>query len=143
LSKESYVVAYGGEDDRAVLDYAIDRAKRDGAKLVIVHILEWSPYKFLTPQELEERHVRRKQELERAKAALIDPAIKRAADSGVEATCELRYGGVVDLLVEIATKTAASLIVVGRGAGGVTARVFGSVPIGMAQIAPVPTVIVP
>jgi nucleotide-binding universal stress UspA family protein len=105
LSKESYVVAYGGEDDRAVLDYAIDRAKRDGAKLIIVHILEWSPYKFLTPQELEERHVRRKQELERAKAALIDPAIKRAADSGVEATCELRYGGVVDLLVEIATKT--------------------------------------
>jgi nucleotide-binding universal stress UspA family protein len=144
VSQETFVVAYEGEDGKAVLDYAIARAKKDGAQLLIVHILEWSPYKFLTPEELAERHKRRKEELKRAEDAVIAPALAAAQAEGVEATAALRYGNVVDLIVEIAKGASASLIVVGRsGASGLSARVFGSVPIGLAQIAPVPTVIVP
>jgi nucleotide-binding universal stress UspA family protein len=144
MSKETYLVAYEGGDGQSVLDYAIDRAKRDGARLLIVHILEWSPYAFLTPEELAERHKRRREELSRAESAVIGPALEKARAAGVEAASELRYGAVIDLILEIARDAGASMIVVGRTGGSTLgARIFGSVPIGLAQAAPVPTVIVP
>lgn len=145
MSDEIFVVAYEGDDDSAsVLDYAIGRATKDGAALHVVHVLEWSPYSFLTPQEVEERHARRKQELARAEEAIIAPALARITAAGVTATGEIRYGQVVELIAGIAREKAAAMIIVGRsGSNSVAARVFGSVPLGLAQIAPVPTVIVP
>ncbi|MCO6384155.1 universal stress protein [Oceanicola sp. 502str15] len=145
MSSETFIVAYEGkEGDTPTLDYAMERASKDGASLLIVHILEWSPYSFLTPEEIEERHGRRKQEMSRAKEIVLDPAVARAQAAGLEARCELRYGSVVDKIVEIASETGASMIFVGRaGSQSIAARVFGSVPIGLAQVAPVPTVIVP
>ena len=80
----------------------------------------------------------------RAKEAIIDPAIATATAAGVEATGEMRYGQVVELIAATATAKAAAMIFVGRsGSNSISARVFGSVPLGLAQIAPVPTVIVP
>lgn len=145
MTSETYVVAYECDDDSGtVLEYAIASAKKTGASLHIVHILEWSPYTFLTPQELEERHMRRKEELERAKSALLDPAIGKAKAAGVSCDGEIRYGSVVELIVQVTKDVDASMIFVGRsGSNALSARVFGSVPIGLAQIAPVPTVIVP
>ncbi|MBY6154989.1 universal stress protein [Vannielia litorea] len=145
MSSETFIVAYEGEKgDTPTLDYAIERAKKDGANLLVVHILEWSPYSFLTPDELEERHGRRKQEMARAKEIVLDPAVAKVKAAGLEASAELRYGSVVDKIVEIATEKSASMIFVGRaGSQSMAARVFGSVPIGLAQVAPVPTVIVP
>ncbi|MGI3164149.1 universal stress protein [Pseudooceanicola sp. 200-1SW] len=145
MSQEIFVVAYEGDDDSgSLLDYAIARAKKEDAALHIVHVLEWSPYSFLTPQEVEERHARRKDELSRAKAVIIDPAVAKAAEAGLTADGEIRYGQVVELIADIATKKAAAMIFVGRsGSNSISARVFGSVPLGLAQIAPVPTVIVP
>lgn len=143
MSNELYVVGYEG-GDRTVVDYAAKRARKAGAKLHIVHILEWSPYSFLTPEEIEERHKRRNEELVRAREVLLDPLIRELAAEGVQADGELRFGSVVDLLAEIAEETKAEMIFVGRaGASSLSARVFGSVPIGLAQAAPVPVVIVP
>lgn len=145
MTNELFVVAYeGGNDDSNVLAYAIAQAKKVNASLHIVHILEWSPYKFLTPEEIEERHNRRKQEMARAQSAVLDPAIAKAKSEGVEAKGEMRYGNVVDLIAAIAKESGASLILVGRsGSNSVAARIFGSVPMGLAQVATVPTVIVP
>lgn len=147
MSKDIYIVAYEGESASSnVLDYAGSQAKKDQAEIVLVHVLEWSPYTFLTPEELEERHSRRKQELARAHSAITEPALNRLKDAGVSARAEIRYGSVVDLIVEIAKEFEASMIFVGRsgsGSSSIAARVFGSVPMGLAQVAPVPTVIVP
>ncbi|MBN9886161.1 universal stress protein [Salipiger abyssi] len=145
MSSETFVVAYEGDpEDPGVLDYAIARAKAEGARLLLVHILEWSPYSFLTPQELEERHGRRKQELARANETVMAPALAKCEAEGVTADGLIRYGQVVELIVEETKKAGASVIFVGRsGANAMAARVFGSVPLGLAQIAPVPTVIVP
>ena len=49
MSKEIFVVAYEGADDSTLLNYAIERARKEDATLHIVHVLEWSPYTFLTP----------------------------------------------------------------------------------------------
>ena len=145
MTTETFVVAYEGEDDStSVLAYAIGRARKDGAILHLVHVLEWSPYTFLTPQEIEERTTRRKQEMTRAQEAIIEPALARVRADGVQASGEIRFGQVVEIVSETASKIGAQMIFVGRsGSNSVAARVFGSVPLGLAQIAKVPTVIVP
>lgn len=144
MPEEIYVVAYECDDRPHVLDYATAQAARSGAKLHVVHVLEWSPYSFMTPQEIEERHARRQAELKRAQEMIIEPALKRAQAAGVEADGEIRHGSVVEILTETADRVGASMIFVGRAGGNALgARIFGSVPIGVAQIASVPTVIVP
>ena len=143
MSQEIYVLAYDGEGT-GVLDFAIEHAKKNGAQLHIAHILEWSPYKFLTPEELSERHKRRPEELKRADDAIIKPALEQAAASGLTNTSsEVQYGSVVELIAEIAKEQNAALLFVGRASGSVAERVFGSVPLGLAQVSTVPVVIVP
>ncbi|EPX82504.1 universal stress protein [Salipiger mucosus] len=145
MSSEVFVVAYeGAQDDPGVLGYAMQRAAVEGATLLLVHVLEWSPYSFLTPEELEERHGRRAKEIERARSDVTGPALDKVKAAGIEAECVIRYGNVVELVVEEAGKAGAGMIFVGRsGSQSVAARVFGSVPMGLAQISPVPLVIVP
>lgn len=144
MQQETYVVAYEGDERHHVLDYATEQAKKSGATLHILHVLEWSPYSFLTPEELETRHKQRNHEISRAKEEIIDPAIKRTTDAGVTADGEIVYGSVVNKVAEKAEEISAAMIFVGRSGGNTLgARIFGSVPLGLAQIAPVPTVIVP
>ena len=145
MAQATYVIAYeGDEDGTRVLDFAIRQAKAADAKLLIIHVLEWSPYQFLTPEEVEERHGRRKQEIGRAQKVILDPAMERANKAGVEAEARLPHGSVVPLVDKAAREAGASMIFVGRsGASSLGARIFGSVPLGLAQIATIPTVIIP
>ena len=139
------VVGYDGSEasDRA-LDFAVARAKTEGGSVTVAHVLEWSPYSFLTPTELEERHKRRGEELTRAKEAVIDPAVARLADSGVQVDTSIKYGHIANTLADICSETGASQIVIGRdGETSLGARVFGSVASTLAQAAPVPCTIVP
>ncbi len=140
-----YVVACDGSSasGRAV-KVAVEQAKLSGASLLLVHVLEWSPYSFLTPEELEERHKRRNEELKRAQAALLDPLINSLSDEGVEGSAIIRYGHVTQTLAEIAEKEGAAQMFIGRtGESALSRLVFGSVATAMAQIAPVPCTIVP
>lgn len=145
MTTETFVVAYNGDDQAdGTLKYAIERAKRDDAALVIVHVLEWSPYKFLTPSEIEERQKRRRDEMSRAQSMMLDPAVETAKAAGVDATGVMNFGNAVDIICKAAKDNNASMIFVGRsGDGGFSQRVFGSVTMGLAQSAPAPLVIVP
>lgn len=126
------------------LDFALEVAKARGASVVIAHVLEWSPYSFLTPNELEERHKRRQEELQRADTAIIGPALKKYADSGIEITSSVKYGGIGDTLIKIAQEEGANHIVLGRSDGSeMSSRLFGSVTISMSQGSPLPLTIVP
>ncbi len=140
-----YVVAYDGSPaSHRTLDFAVDCAERAGAQLLIAHVLEWSPYSFLTPEEVEERHTRRTEELERAKAALMDPIVESLAAKGVTPRTVIRYGHVAEVLNDIVAKEGGSQLFVGRtGHTGMAARLFGAVTISLAQAATVPCTIVP
>lgn len=143
MSQETFVVALEHGDNR-VVDFAATRAKKEGAKLHLVHVLEWSPYSFLTQEELAERHNRRKQEMARAEDAVLTPVLERLKQEGVDASGEIRYGQVVALLQEVAGEQHAAMIFVGqRSPSGLSGRLFGSVTAGIAQATTVPTVIVP
>ena len=142
---EKIVVGYdGSESAHRALAFAADRARAIGATLVVAHVLEWSPYSFLTPTELEERHKRRTDELLRAETALISPIVAELVQSGVNVETELKYGHIAETLCKIATQHQAVQIVIGRqGQSNMTSRLFGSVAGTLAQVAPAPVTIVP
>ena len=139
------VVGYDGcPASRRAVDFAIDSAKLTGASVLVAYVLEWSPYSFLTPEELDERHKRRSEELERAKAAVTEPLLAEVAKSGVPVTADIRYGHVAETLSTIIAESGASHVVVGRtGESPIAARIFGSVALSLAQISPVPCTLVP
>lgn len=140
-----FVVGYDGSDaGRRALDFALARAKAQNGSVLIAHVLEWSPYSFLTPIELEERHKRRKEELARAEEAILSPARKSAEGSGVPVDTVIRYGHIAETLCAIAKDMKATQIVLGRdGQSTFGSRVFGSVAGSLVQTAPVPCTIVP
>jgi nucleotide-binding universal stress UspA family protein len=141
MAQDVFVVAYDGTDQHPV-DSAVDRATKENARLLIVHILEWSAYSFLTNEELAQRHQKRQQELVRAEEVILNPILEKVRVSGVTADGEVHYGNVVDLLCSIGKEANAAMIFVGRSSS-LSARVFGSVATGVVQCATVPTVIVP
>ena len=142
---EKYIVGYDGSaSSRRALEFALNGAKSSGAEVVIAYVLEWSPYSFLTPDELEERHKRRGEELERARSAVIDPVLEAIAESGVKSDAVIKYGHVAETLCSIAKESNAAQMFIGRtGHSSLSKIVFGSVASAMAQIAPVPCTVVP
>lgn len=139
------VVGYDGSEGAInALDFAASLARASGAGLVVAHILEWSPYTFLTPTEIEERHKRRTEELERAELAVLEPVVQKLQASGLEATSVLRYGHIAETLIKVAEEDDVEHLVIGRtGHSKLSSRIFGSVAGSLAQAAPVPVTIVP
>lgn len=140
-----FVVAVDGSDaGRRALAFAAARAQASGAHILLAHVLEWSPYSFLTRDELAERHKRREQEMARAEAVYLIPLRTELTAQGLQVDTVIRYGNVPDALCSIVKEQAATQIFLGRtGQAGVTARFFGSVAGTLSQIAPVPCTIVP
>ena len=142
---KTIVVGYdGSESAERALEFAAERAKSQGVSVTIAHVLEWSPYAFLTPEELEERHGRRKEEMARAESIVVAPVLKKLVDQGIEAVADIKYGHIGETVCQIAKDRDASQIVIGRtGHSSLTARLFGSVAGTLAQASPVPVTIVP
>jgi len=142
---DKFVVGYDGSvSARRALEFAVERAKVQGGTIVLAHVLEWSPYSFLTPTELEERHKRRREEMARAEEALTSTVVAELKEAGVPVKVVIRYGSIADLLCKIASEVGAVQIVIGReGQSALEARIFGSVAGALVQAAPVPCTIVP
>jgi nucleotide-binding universal stress UspA family protein len=126
------------------LDKAAHWAKLSGLPLTVVHVIEWSPYSFNTPQENAQRHKRREEELERAHTQIIDPILQRLRAEGIEAEGIIRHGHPAETLNEVARELDAAHIIVGRtGQSAIKTKLFGSVAITLVQIADRPVTVVP
>ena len=144
MTRRTIVVGFDGTDSsKRALDHATTMAKLLQATVHVVHVLEWSPYSFLTVEEVAERHKRRGEEVKRAES-VVTPALAALDEAGVAATSEIRYGNVAELMCEIAEAQQADLIVVGRTGGSTFAQRFlGSLALSLAQASPVPVTVVP
>ncbi len=141
----SFVVAVDGSpgSERA-LGAAIDLAKMASVGLTLVHIIEWSPFSFHTPDELAERHVRREEELDRAKSAVLGPSEIAVKAAGVSCESIVHHGKPAEALIETATECGASQIFIGRkGQSKMGTLLFGSVAGSLVQISPVAVTVVP
>ncbi len=139
------VVGLDGQSSGAkALDYAQNMAKQMGVcELLVVYVIEWSPFSFQTAEENAERHKRREEEIAVAKERVVEPALKQLKDVGLTATGVVRHGHVADALDAIAKEHQADQIVVGRSTeGGMTARIFGSSTANLVMNASVPVTVI-
>ncbi|TQM90501.1 universal stress protein [Roseinatronobacter monicus] len=142
---ETYLIAFDGSaaSERA-LEFGAERAHASKARLLLAHVLEWSPYSFLSAEEVAERHKRRTEEVGRAETVILEPVRIKLIEQGLRVETVVRYGHVAEVLGDLATEYSATQIIVGRsGEKGLQARLFGSVAGTLAQAALVPCTIVP
>jgi len=141
---DTYIVGFDRtEGAQRAIKLAAEQAGKTGARIHLVLVLEWSPYSFLTQEELAERHKRREEELKRAEAVL-EPAAKELAGAGLNVTSEVRYGHAGELFCEIARNLGNCQIFIGRkGSRSLTERLLGGLAATLVQASPVPVTVVP
>jgi nucleotide-binding universal stress UspA family protein len=129
--------------DRA-LEFAKDLASRiEACELLVVYIIEWSPFTFQTAEENAQRHKRREEEIALANERIIEPALSNLKDAGFTATGIVRHGDVAETLNKITVDNSGSQIVVGRmSANGISKRLFGSSTQNLVMHADVPVTVV-
>jgi nucleotide-binding universal stress UspA family protein len=146
MSKTTIVVGLDGSEAGArALAFAKNQANQIGdCTIAICYVIEWSPFTFQTPEENEQRHKRREEELKLAHERVLDPAVKDTEAAGHDVVGIVQHGDAADILDAVAKKHNASQIVVGRvGARGLKERVFGGVTGRLAASASVPVTIIP
>lgn len=142
---DCFLVGIDNSDcSRRALEFARQRAQIMKARLVVAFVIEWSPYTFNTPEENEQRHQRREEEISIATSSVLAPTLQALKDAGIETEGVVRHGNVADVLGSIATEHDATQIVVGRiGSSGLKSLIFGSVTSKLVQVAKVPVTVVP
>ncbi len=144
MSNSVLVAIDGSAGGERALQYAKERAKLGGAKLLVTYVIEWSPYTFNTPEENAERHVRREQEIEKATSSVVAPAVKMLKAEGIACEPLVQHGPPAETLIKLAEKHDVKQIVIGRrGQSGIKTLLFGSVAGNLIQTSPVPVVVVP
>ena len=97
-----------GSGDHA-LAFAKDLADKTSAcALVVVYVIEWSPFSFQTQEENAERHKRREEEITVAMERVVDPAVASLIAAGLSARAIVRHGDVADTIDRIAHDEGAS-----------------------------------
>ena len=113
------------------------------ARLLVVYVIEWSPYSFQTVEENAERHKRREEEISTAMERIITPAVESLKGSGFESQGLVRHGDVADTLNAICVEEKADQLIVSRSSeGGFTKRIFGSSTANLVMSASVPVTVV-
>ena len=132
------------ECSQRAVDHAAAMAKANKARLVVVHVIEWSPFSFNTPLENELRHKRREDELKRAQTEIVDPIVQELRAQGIDAEGLIRHGHVAETINQLASEVGATNIIIGRkGTSSIKTHWFGSVPSMLVQIADQPVTVVP
>lgn len=141
----TFMVGVDGSDGaRRAAEYAAKRAKASGARLVLVHVVDWSPYELLTPEELSSRHVEHEEEVAEALAKILQPLEDAIAGEGLQIEKMVRHGHATERLCELAEELGADQLFTGRrGQSRVKALLFGSVSGSLVQMCPVPITVVP
>lgn len=73
MANKLLVAVDGSETGKRAINFAAQAAKDTGNSIVLAYVIEWSPYSFHTPEELEERHMRRESEISRAEDSVLKP----------------------------------------------------------------------
>jgi len=112
-------------------------------ELLVVYVIEWSPFSFQTAEENAQRHKRREEEIAMAKERVVEPAVAGLTAAGITARGIVKHGDVADILNSISEKEGAEQIIVSRSSeGGFAKRIFGSSTSNLVMNATVPVTVV-
>jgi nucleotide-binding universal stress UspA family protein len=139
------LVALDGSDgSKRALSAAAQHARLTNSDLVLAYVIDWSPYSFHTPQELEERHKRRESEIERANDSVLNPEIAALEAEGINVETVVHHGKIAETLLELGDQHGISQIYIGRrGESRMHTMIFGSVSAALVQTSSVPVTVVP
>lgn len=134
----------GQSSGEKALEFANSIAANSAScELIVVYVIEWSPFSFQTAEENAQRHKRREEEISIAMERVVDPAVASLKKAGLTARAIVRHGDVADTIDNIAHSEGASQIIVARSsAGGITSRLFGSSTANLVMNARVPVTVV-
>lgn len=139
------IVGLDGHDSGGrALDHARKQATLIGeCELIVLYVIEWSPFSFQTAEENAQRAKRREEEISLAKERVVDPAVASLKSGGINARGRVQHGDVSDTINRIAKEEGADQIVVGRASdGGFGKRIFGSSTSNLVMSAVVPVTVV-
>ncbi|MEM9575426.1 MAG: universal stress protein [Pseudomonadota bacterium] len=134
----------GHSSGERALAYGEEMAKLIGScSLLLVYVIEWSPYSFQTAEENAQRHKRREEEITTAMSRVVQPALDALKARGLAAEGMVQHGNVADTLDSVAKSQGAHQIIVGRSTeGGISQRIFGSSTANLVMQAQVPVTVV-
>jgi nucleotide-binding universal stress UspA family protein len=143
--KKSILLAVDGSPGGAqAANYVMKSADSASVTVVLVYVIEWSPYSFNTPEENAERHKRREGEIAKAKDSVVNPTKTLLESSGFTVEDVVRHGPPAETLINLASEHSVSEIVIGRrGQSGIKSLLFGSVAGSLIQTSHIPVVVVP
>jgi len=144
MANKILVALDGSDGSKRALSAAAQHARLTSSDLVLAYVIDWSPYSFHTPQELEERHQRRESEIQRANDSVLNPELAALEAEGINVETVVHHGKIAETLLELGDQHGISQIYIGRrGESRVHAMIFGSVSAALVQTSSVPVTVVP
>jgi len=144
MANKILVALDGSDGSKRALSAAAQHARLTSSDLVLAYVIDWSPYSFHTPQELEERHQRRESEIQRANDSVLNPELAALEAEGIKVETVVHHGKIAETLLELGDQHGISQIYIGRrGESRVHAMIFGSVSAALVQTSSVPVTVVP
>jgi nucleotide-binding universal stress UspA family protein len=145
MKERTIIVGFdGSEPSIKALDFARDQAHKFDASIMLVHVIDWSPFEFRTHQENEEQAQSRREQIKNDREQLFPPVLSELKAAGISAIAGLKYGQPAEVLAELAEECDAFSIVVGRkGTSNLKTILFGSVASHVVQQASCPVTVVP
>jgi nucleotide-binding universal stress UspA family protein len=144
MSNKILVALDGSDGSKRALGAAVTHAKLTSSDLVLAYVIDWTPYSFHTPEELEERHQRRESEIQRANDSVLTPEIAALEAQGLKVETVVHHGKIAETLLDLTDQHGVSQIYIGRrGESRMHTMIFGSVSAALVQTSPVPVTVVP
>ena len=144
MANKLLVALDGSDGSKRALNAAAQHARLTNSDLVLAYVIDWTPYSFHTPQELEERHKRRESEIQRANDSVLNPEIATLEAEGIKVETVVHHGKIAETLLELGDQQGVSQIYIGRrGESRMHTMIFGSVSAALVQTSSVPVTVVP
>ena len=144
MKKRVLLAVDGSPGGLQAIAHVTATAAPDNTEIILVYVIEWSPYSFNTPEENAQRHKRRESEIKRARESVVSPAQQSLEADGFTVDTEVRHGPPAETLINVAKEQGVDEIVIGRrGQSGIKSLLFGSVAGSLIQTSDVPIVVVP
>ena len=143
MSKTFLVGIDGSEEATRAARHAAGLAKDLGARLILLHVIDWSGFEHLDVESLAERHRDKEREVKKATAEILEPAAA-ALGGGLDLELKVMHGHVAEQMAWLAREREVDGVFVGRrGRGRFASLVLGSVSLSLVQACDRPLTVVP